>query len=309
MILTVTPNPSLDLLFEAERLVWDDANRVEEPRRRPGGQGINLSRAARVMGIPTHALALLGGDTGDEIARVLTAEGLPLTAVRIGPATRVFIGVRETSTGRSMLLNSRGPVLSRTERDALVRAVEQTCAAERPDWIACCGSVPRGLGEDLYAEIGAIAKRCGARFVADCDGEALKAAEPLCDLLVPNRHEAERLTGLTIDSIDAAAHAVLGLARNRIAAITLEADGAVLSDGKSVWLGKPTLPLNGGNPVGAGDAFLAALLGGLEAEAYLGALAAAVTAGTAVLHSDGDHIVTLAAIAEVGKTIEVRQLV
>ena len=309
MILTITPNPSLDLLFEAERLVWDDANRIEEPRRRPGGQGINLSRAARVMGIPTHALALLGGDTGDEIARVLTAEGMPLTAVRIAATTRTFVGVRELATGRSLLLNARGPVLSQTEREALIDAVETTCAAVKPDWVACCGSVPRGIGDDVYAQIGAIAKHCGARFVADCDGDALRAAEPLCDLLAPNRHEAERLTGRTIDSVDAAAHAVLELARRRIAAITLDADGAVLSDGTSVWLGKPTLPIPGGNTVGAGDAFLAGLLGGLEASAYLGALAAAVTAGTAVLHSGGDHMVTLAAIAEVSKTIEVRQLV
>lgn len=309
MILTITPNPSLDLLFEAERLVWDDANRIEEPRRRPGGQGINLSRAARVIGIPTHALALLGGNSGDEIARVLVSEGMPLTAVRIEAPTRTFVGVREVATGRSMLLNSRGPVLSGVERDALTRAVEKACDALRPDWVACCGSVPRGIGDDVYAEIGAIAKTCGARFVADCDGDALRAAEPLCDLLVPNRHEAERLTGLTIDSIDAAAHAAIGLARGRIAAITLEADGAVLSDGTNAWLGKPTLPLNNGNPVGAGDAFLAGLLGGLETSAYLGALAAAVTAGTAVLRSTGEQIVTLAAIAEVGKTVEVRQLI
>lgn len=309
MILTITANPSLDLLFEAEKLVWDDANRVEEPRRRPGGQGINLSRAARVMGIPTHALALLGGDTGDEIARVLAAEGMPLTAVRIDTPTRTFIGVRELSSGRSMLLNSRGPVLSAVDRNALVAAVDRTCEAVSPDWVVCCGSVPRGVGDDVYAEIGAIVKRRGARFVADCDGDALRAAEPLCDVLTPNRHEAERLTGLAIDSIDAAAHAVLGLARGRIAAITLEADGAVLSDGTSVWLGRPTLPLNGGSPVGAGDAFLAGLLGGLESDAYLGALAAAVTAGSAVLQSAADQIITLAAIAEVSKTIEVRQLV
>lgn len=309
MILSVTPNPSLDLLFETDRLVWDDANRLEEPRRRPGGQGINLSRAARVMGIPTHAVALLGGETGNEIARALAAEGIPLTIVPIRQPTRTFVGARETATGRSMLLNSRGSVLPREARDALITAVENACMEVAPHWIACCGSIPRGLGEDMYGKIGALARRCGARFVADCDGAALRHAEPFCDLLVPNRHEAERLTGLMIDSTDAAAHAVLTLARNRPAVITLEADGAVLSDGKNVWLAKPTLPLNGGSPVGAGDAFLAALLGGLQSDAWLGALAAAVSAGTAVLHSTADQILSVAAFTEVSKTVEVRQLV
>src|SRR5690606_27197723 len=56
VILTLTPNPSLDLLFEAESLRWNDANRLEAPRRRPGGQGINVVRAARALGGDARAV-------------------------------------------------------------------------------------------------------------------------------------------------------------------------------------------------------------------------------------------------------------
>ncbi|MGH7470333.1 MAG: hypothetical protein ACRENP_20510 [Longimicrobiales bacterium] len=68
MILTITPNPSLDLLFETSRLVWDDANRMAAPRRRPGGQGVNVTRAARTLGGSSVALVLLGGRVSDELA-------------------------------------------------------------------------------------------------------------------------------------------------------------------------------------------------------------------------------------------------
>jgi predicted alpha/beta-fold hydrolase len=61
LILTVTPNPSLDLLYRASTLVWDDANRIPEPRRRPGGQGINVARAVRSLGGEAAAVTMLGG--------------------------------------------------------------------------------------------------------------------------------------------------------------------------------------------------------------------------------------------------------
>ena len=111
MILTVTPNPSLDLLFSAERLGWDDANRIESPRRRAGGQGINLARAVHALGGETHAVALLGGATGDDLLRMLRAEGIGVDPVAVEGETRTFAGVRERATNRSMLLNSRGPTL------------------------------------------------------------------------------------------------------------------------------------------------------------------------------------------------------
>ena len=67
LAVTVTPNPSVDILFETETLVWDDANRVPEPRRRAGGQGINVARALRVLGAEAVPVALLGGRTGAEV--------------------------------------------------------------------------------------------------------------------------------------------------------------------------------------------------------------------------------------------------
>src|SRR5262245_36709174 len=102
MILTITPNPSLDLLFESPRLVWDDANRLDAPRRRPGGQGINVTRAARVLGASSVAVALLGGRVGDELQSMLSAEGTPCERIDITGETRVFVGARETESGRSL---------------------------------------------------------------------------------------------------------------------------------------------------------------------------------------------------------------
>jgi 6-phosphofructokinase 2 len=307
MILTITPNPSLDYLFEAETLCWDDANRVEMPRRRAGGQGINLTRAARELGGDSVALALFGGGTGAQLKGMLEGEGTPFMDVPIDAETRVFFGVRETSSGRSMLVNARGPVLGNAERERLLQSVEHACRELQPSWVVCAGSVPRGLGDDLYARVADIAHAQQARFVADCDGAQLSNAVARgCDLIAPNHHEAERLAGLSIASRDDAVAAAQSL--RRVAGevlLKLGADGAVAASPEGCWYARG-LPLQSGSTVGAGDAFLAALLVAKENGAPLDeALHGAVAAGTAVLRSRGSDLLTRSDYDDMLRAVEV----
>lgn len=294
MILTVTPNPSIDLLFETDLLSWDDANRVEMPRRRIGGQGINLTRAARVLGADSAAIAFVGGRTGDELCALLDADGTPYRFVRIDAETRTFVAVRELATGRSMLVNPRGPVLTEDDRAHMLIAVELACKELKPDWVVCSGSIPRGLGNDLYACISRIAHEWDARFIADCDGEPLeRAVNSGCDLLAPNQHEAERLMKQPIVSVQDAAAAAKSLtsAAPRVL-IKLGEKGAVLANAHGAWhaAGKPIM---GGSAVGAGDAFLASFLAAEKQGAPpYEALRRAVGAGAAVLHSTEDDLLT-----------------
>jgi 1-phosphofructokinase family hexose kinase len=297
LVLTVTPNPSLDLLFATERLVWDDANRLADPRRRPGGQGINVTRAARALGARSEAVALLGGRTGSEIAEALRAEGTPLWPVPAAADTRTFVAVRETGTGHSLLLNARGQARSDGEVEALAEAVEQALAGLRPEWLACCGSLPAGFPPDFYVRLMARARAHGCRVVVDCDGEPLRlAAEAGCDLLVPNQHEAERLAGCPADAIDAATAAARELCRRGtpLVAVTLGAAGALLANPRDVRAGRvrPFDVPPGASAVGAGDAFLAGLLVALRHASDLGSmLRHAVAAGSAVLLSSGSTLV------------------
>lgn len=346
MILTFTPNPSLDLLFSAPRLVWDDANRLAMPRRRAGGQGINLARAATALGGSARAVAPLGGATGAELAARLAAEAVRLDGVPIRGETRVFVGVRELGSGRNLLLNPHGPRLSGREVEALETAVEE--AFTGATWLVCCGSLPPGAPTELYARLGRLARARGLRFVPDCDEEPLSLAAPLAQLLVPNRHEAERLLGEragAIGGLTDAARAAERLAERFEAervAVTMGAEGAALHGPAGTWLAVPP-PLeeagvarraphavarraSGDAPgdapgeaargaadagassaVGAGDAFLAALLLALEAGRDGGAaLGDAVAAGTAVLLSRGDALLWARDVRRLRPRVQVR---
>lgn len=365
MILTLTPNPSLDLLFGADRLVWDDANRVPMPRRRPGGQGINLVRAVRVLDpeAPAMAIAPMGGAVGAELSNLLREEGTPLRVVELEAETRVFVAVREHATARSLLLNPRGPQAD----DGLGAHLEQVVREEighpgaagaggvgpavggarvgaRP-WVACCGSLLPGLPDDFYGRIGGIAHELGARFVPDCDGEALARSAPLADLLVPNAHELGRLVGGSIAGPAEAAQAAEALLTRsgseaegdhgtageamRIV-VTLGAEGAVAVGAASpgsraggvgrggrhrrAWWARPVLDqsLEGeaqeGSAVGAGDAFLASLLLHYDDGPLEQVLAGAVAAGTAALMSRSGDLIRRKDVLRVGRRVEVEAL-
>jgi 1-phosphofructokinase family hexose kinase len=302
LIITVTPNPSLDLLFDADRLVWDDANRLPDPRRRPGGQGINAARAARALGTEAVAVALLGGPTGAEIEAMLRADATPLHVVPAAADTRTFVAVRETSTGRSMLLNARGPRRTATDAAALAAAALDIVNGASRDgrfvWLACCGSVPDGFDTDFHARLAAAAAAAGAAVCVDCDGEPLRLAVAECDLLVPNEHEASRLTGLAVTdprTAHQAARRLHGLRPGATIAVTLGAAGAVLLHDGAAWHARPPV-LTRGSAVGAGDVFLAALLGRMRSRRPLDepadALRTAVAAAAATLVSTGSAIVT-----------------
>ena len=187
--------------------------------------------------------------------------------------------------------------------------------AGRGGWVACCGSLPPGLPTDLYARVGVLARERGHRFVADCDGEALRlAVEAGCDLLVPNVHEAGRLLGREIGATDAVvcARALLDLGAP-VAVVTLGADGAVAVSGEGAWTATPVLPpelrheADGGSAVGAGDALLAALLLALGGEggSLPTALVDGVAAGTATLLGRGSTLVSAADYARVRPHVRV----
>ena len=307
--LTVTPNPSIDLLFAAETLVWDDANRVPMPRRRAGGQGINVTRALRALGADSVAATLLGGATGTELAQMLAAEGVNVHAASAADETRVFVAVRERSSARSLLLNPRGPQCTAAEQNALLALVE--LHAGEVDWVISSGSVPPGFSSGFHAAVRDAAIAAGARVVVDSDGDALAQAAHGCALLVPNLHEAERLLQRRIEGAGEAAAAARDLLQSgaRHAAITLGEQGAVLAtagDPIVVW-GRPPHGPESGSAVGAGDVFLAALLVALEARSPADAVRFAVAAGTSVLFAAGADLLDAARIDQILPAVNVEE--
>ncbi|WP_326675482.1 1-phosphofructokinase [Streptomyces sp. NBC_01237] len=293
MILTVTPNPSLDRTYELPGLVRGAVLRAAADRVDPGGKGVNVSRAVAAAGHRTVAVAPLGGPEGALLARLLGEHGIEAAGVEIAGSTRVNITLVEPD-GTLTKVNATGPGITAAEAESLLEAVRARSAAA--DWIACCGSLPRGLPPRWYAELVARSHRAGARIALDTSGRALTAAlREHPDVIKPNAQELAEAVGRPLATVGDAVEAAAELRERGAGSVlaSLGADGQLLVEASGTYFGSAFVESVRSN-VGAGDASLAGFLA--AGGAGPAALAAAVAHGAAAVQLPGSVMPTPADI-------------
>jgi 1-phosphofructokinase family hexose kinase len=255
MIITVTPNPAIDLTYTVPALILGDSQRVDAARSRAGGKGVNVARVAHQLGHAVLVVAPVGGHSGLEFTRELETSGLPRLLVPVSADTRRSVALVETETGRTSVLNERGHPLRDTDWAAVTDAVrgrigEATC-------LVGSGSLPPDADTGFYAGLVGIGRAAGVPVLIDATGPALLAAARAgADLLKPNRNELADATGLS-DPIDGASR--LLDAGARLVLVSLGEDGllAMSTTEREPLFARLPAPLPG-NPTGAGDAAVAA---------------------------------------------------
>jgi 1-phosphofructokinase family hexose kinase len=257
VIVCVAPNPSIDKLFQVERLAPGRIHRPDDFVQVAGGKGLNVARAATTLGAEVHVVALLGGHAGRWIADELTALDIPCTAVWSRGETRSCVSVADRETSSLTEFYEHGSVVNSDEWDHFVRTVREHAA--EASWATVSGSLPPGAPRGGY---GLLAE--GANVAADTRG--LGDARPA--LLKLNDDEASELTGRPVDtsaSTLAAAQVLREMigGEGHVAVVTRGADGAVLVDPEGrAWHG--SVDAVGPYPVGSGDAFLAGIVVALD---------------------------------------------
>ncbi|MEN8656237.1 1-phosphofructokinase [Streptomyces sp. 21So2-11] len=289
MIVTVTPNPSLDRTYEVPALDRGEVIRATTDRMDPGGKGVNVSRAVASAGHRTLAVMPLGGAPGALVAELLGAQGIEVAPVPVAGHTRSNISVVEPD-GTLTKINAPGPELTAAEAESLLETVRARSAGA--DWIACCGSLPRGLAPEWYAELVARAHEAGARIALDTSGPSLLAAlRERPDVVKPNAEELAQAVGRPLTTVGDAVKAAQELrdAGARAVLASLGADGQLLVGESGTYFGSAHVTAVRSN-VGAGDASLAGFLaaGGEGPDA----LAAAVAHGAAAVQLPGSVMPT-----------------
>ncbi|MFD7320708.1 1-phosphofructokinase [Streptomyces sp. NPDC059875] len=289
MILTVTPNPSLDRTYEVPALERGEVLRASAERMDPGGKGVNVSRAVAAAGHRTVAVVPLGGAPGALVAQLLAEQGIEVAPVPVAGHTRSNIALAEPD-GTLTKVNAPGPELTSEESETILTTVGAYSPAA--DWIACCGSLPRGLAPEWYAELVTRAHGAGARIALDTSGPSLLAAlAARPDVVKPNADELAEAVGRPLATVGDAVKAAEELRQSGAGAVlaSLGADGQLLVTADGIWFGAAEVDAVRSN-VGAGDASLAGFLaaGGEGPEA----LTAAVAHGAAAVQLPGSEMPT-----------------
>lgn len=259
MIVTVTPNPSLDRTVQVAELVPGRVHRAAGVRLDPGGKGVNVARALAAANQTVLALLPSGGPEGARLAELLEPEGVPVVEVPIAAHTRSNVAVVEAD-GTTSKFNELGPQLTADEVAALrTRATELATGAE---WLVTCGSLPSGCPPELHADLVRSARQAGAKVAVDASGPALlEACRAAPDLIKPNLAELVELAGRPLrqlgDVLDVAREVRGTGVRNVL--VSLGRYGALLVGDDGAWHAtSPATPVL--STVGAGDAMVAGYL-------------------------------------------------
>jgi sugar/nucleoside kinase (ribokinase family) len=232
---------------------------------RGGGSAANTAAWIAHQGAPVAFVGCVGADPpGEMLAGELDATGVLTCIRRVAGQETGAVVVEVTESGDHVMRSSRGA------NQALSPSDLEVAVAHRPRYVHLTGYSllsPFGLG--LLAAAGALAASCRAVLSFDPSSEGvvhriererlLKAIDAAgVELLLPNRGEANELTGCS--NADEAAAA---LAR-RVPGVVVKdgARGAVWArDGQMRWV--PTGSLRPLDTTGAGDAFNAGFLASL----------------------------------------------
>lgn len=268
MIITVTPNPSIDRTVTLPaRLVRGAVHRVQSVSTEPGGKGVNVARALTLAGLDTLAILPAGGR--DPILSALQSCGVPFYAVPVDGAVRTNLTITE-SDGTTTKINEPGAVIDEAALAALTTAILDR--AESARWVVLSGSLPPGMPDSWYADVVARLQSFDCKVAVDTSDAPLAAlaaefgrAAP--DLIKPNAEELAGLAGVAAEHLEAALaqgdpDPVVAAARQLIdrgahtVLATLGPAGAVLVDETGSWLATPP-PIKPRSTVGAGDSSLA----------------------------------------------------
>ena len=259
MIITVTMNPAIDKTVEIDALKPGGLNRIRKVEYDAGGKGINVSKTIHELGGESIATGFLGGNAGRTIENVLDARKIMHDFIWVDGETRTNTKVFEEN-GAVTELNEPGPAISEEQIQKLMNKLENYAGVNT--LIVLSGSIPGGVGKDIYEKIIRMAHGKGSQVLMDADGEVFRLSlEAGPDIIKPNRVELEEYAGI---DYRASGKELLEMTRELMekgihtAAVSMGKSGAMFVKGgyEAVC---PALPVKAHSTVGAGDAMVAAL--------------------------------------------------
>lgn len=264
MIVTVTANAAIDRTIRVDRLVPGRLHSAREDYAQAGGKGVNVARVLHAMGVPVHAIVVVAGGSGDFICADLTRSGIAHTRVGAEGQSRTCLEIVDESNGVVTQIHGDGVRGSRDLAMSLLEAVGKR--ATGADWVAVCGSLPRGFPAESLDSLADAARTAGSRLAVDTSGEALaRFLKRSPDLVRVNRVELVEATRLSA-SRNAGQSLGGGWPGGELPPLALVSDGAAPVRVWSRVRGRaivtpPAVAVS--NPIGCGDAMLAGVLAGL----------------------------------------------
>jgi len=268
-VITVTLNPSLDRTITVRYLSPGYYNRTTDATRLdPAGRGVSISRALHTLGVPTHAVILLGNDpNGQAYQALLRDEQFPIAILRRDGGTRSNITIVDTGHKNETVLREDSDTITRADRRLVANALVEL--TKPGDTVVFAGTLPGGARSDTYAMLTSLAQGAGASVAINAGGgeplERSLQARPT--LIYVTRQQLERLFNIPVRAYSDILASADRLRERRIQRVLVampESDRALLLTESGAWM--VHWPPVTGTHSGRAEALIAGFLAGRMTE-------------------------------------------
>lgn len=263
-VATITLNAAYDLVGRLNRIQLGEVNTVETLGLFPAGKGINVAKVLKDLDVDVAVGGFLGEDNSADFEQMFNKRGLEDTFHRVDGKTRINVKITETEADVTDL-NFLGYQISQQVWQQFVTDSLAYCLDY--DIVAVCGSLPRGVSPELFADWLNQLHQAGVKVVLDSSNAALTAglkAKPW--LVKPNHRELEAWIGHPLNSLEEIIAAAQQLKAEGIenVIISMGAEGSLWINNEGVLKAEPPKCENVVSTVGAGDSMVAGLIYGFE---------------------------------------------
>lgn len=259
MILTVTPNTTLDLTVIIPGYTPNKTIRSLEAVYSTGGKPTDASLILGEIGIPSTAIGLAAGAPAMKVEALLRARGVQVEFFPAGGETRINVVIVAKDDHSHTTITTSTLEVEPAHLEALNRRYAELLPQAAV--VVIGGALPRGMQPSYYAEAISQARALNIPVIFDAAEPNLSAglaARPT--YIKPNQDELSALVGRPITSVDDAYRAGRELYESTgvCPIITLGSAGglAILPD-RAYRI--PPLKIEVASAGGAGDAVLAGL--------------------------------------------------
>ncbi len=267
MVLTVTLNPCIDRTVVLEDFQYGALNRVKESRVDIAGKGINVSTVLNNLNYQTYCTGFCFKNDSEVFYSSLRNKGIGADFELIEGNLRT--NIKLLNQGVLTELNEKGGLVTEESFERLLTKITTLIQQLRCETLVLSGSVPRGLGTDVYKKIIQRVKEqaCTIKtIVLDAEGSLL--AEGLTagpTIIKPNLFELEQHFQTSLRTKEDMIHTARKIIEGGVpyVCVSLGKDGAILLDEKNAYFGAaPSVEIKGLQ--GAGDSMVAGLCIGLQ---------------------------------------------
>ena len=264
MIITITPNPAIDIAYFIDDFQIDNIHKVSRIFKTAGGKGLNVSKVLKILGSDLVATGFLGGNSGNYIKDQLDKREIKYNFTNTNGETRTAYTINDNKNSTTTEIREAGPIISDSENEKFFEFLAST--NDENKIYTCSGSLPNGLDKNFYDRLLETLK--GNKVIIDTSGENLRHIvfdsknKPFA--IKPNIDEIRDLFGDEVDKMsDKEILSLDSFNQIPIVVVSLGKDGCIAKFGTKQY--KCIVPvIEAINPVGSGDSSIAGLAYGID---------------------------------------------